>query len=154
MTLFKSLSHPGSSPAPLVYGRSLVRPLAFCMLPLMIFASLNVLTGVDPFSLLLWSVPGAYLLATAWTFYTLQGTLAEIILHEGAAAVRTVWEVASKKKDLRWWYILGVKANGSGLLVTVGHTVYDLQADDWPSLSDLRSALEEAATEAALRHRG
>lgn len=140
----KSERHPGTSPPGLVYARGLVRPLATCLLPVMIVASLLVLTSMDPLSFLAWSVPLAYLIATGWTFYELGRVVVEVRLDEEWAAVLTIWDVARGEVPESWSKILMVKDDGDRLLVSHGRSVLEFLPEEWPEFDLLQHSLRNA----------
>ena len=65
--LLKSLAHPDDAVAKLVYGRTLVRPLGICMLPIMIGALVTVLQGFPALTYLTVGFPAALVVSMLWT---------------------------------------------------------------------------------------
>lgn len=140
---FASRDHPGSAPAALVFARSLVRPLAVCLLPLAIVILVRMLQGMDVLSFVYAGLPAACAAAIFWTRYQLGRAVAEIRVGEGTAAVRTVWEVADGSPPHEE-PVIDVRNYRSWLLVTVGAQVLELERSDWPEYDRLRETLQAA----------
>ena len=145
MKIYRSAYHPGTASAAIVFARSHIRPIAVCLLPIMIVASIGVLTKVDPLLFLAWSVPVAYVLATWWTFFSLTRRTAELHVGAGAARTRSVWDVARRRQTPAWLPVLGVKQTGYSLLVSIGHAVEELRPDEWAEFDELARALRSAS---------
>lgn len=131
-------------PWQVVYGRSLVRPLAACMLPVMIITLVAVLEGVRILPGALWAAGGALLLASSWTTFRIQVEVAEIQIAEDFIAVRTVWDIL-KNVDPQWERILDVRDYGRWMHVTIGLSSYELDRKRWPHYDELAGALRMSA---------
>lgn len=137
---FVSTSHPGTLPWQVVYGRALVRPLAACMLPVMIITLVAVLEGVQILPGAFWAAAGALFVASTWTTFRIQSEVAEIRIGVDLVAVRTVWEILNNV-DPQWEHILDVRDYGRWMHVTIGLGSYELDRKRWPQYDDLARVL-------------
>ena len=145
---FKSHAHPGAASWHLTYTRALVRPVAVCLLPVMVATLTAALQGfvVQPY---VWGGAGAALgLASLWTTFRLQRTVAEIHVAGGEAAVRSVWDCV-RTVPPAWEPVFDLRDYRSWCFATVGLSSYELEAADWPDYDALRDALKEARDAAA-----
>lgn len=143
--VFTSVHHPGDGPPALVYGRALVGPLAFCMLPVMIVATTAALEQMAVWPLLTWGVPAALLVATLWTRFRLGATPAEIRVRPHQLAVRSVHACLTGASP-DWQRIHEVRRSATALIVTAGFDTYRLLYTDWPDHVALLDALRAAST--------
>ncbi len=141
MVTLKSERHPGAASPGVVYARGLVRPLATALLPVMIVASLLVLSSIDPLLFLVWSVPLAYLIATGWTLYELGRVMVEVRISGEWTTVLSVWDVAREIEPDSWNRVLMVKDEGYRLLVSHGRSVLEFLPEEWPEFDLLQDAL-------------
>lgn len=146
---FTSDAHPQSMPWGVVYGRALVRPIAACMLPVMILTLVAVLEGVQILPGLFWASGGALLVASAWTSFRLQREVAEIRVRSDLACVRTVWEVLNEP-CAEWQQVLDVRDYGTWAHVTVGFASYELDRGRWNRYGEMVDALRVSARAARL----
>lgn len=146
---FASKSHPHSLPWAAVYGRALVRPIAACMLPVMILTLVAVLEGVLIFPGLLWASGGALLTASAWTSFRLQREVAEIRISPDIVCVRTVWDVLNNART-EWAQVLDVRDYGTWAHVMIGFTSYEIDRDRWERYEDLVAGLKHCLRAAQL----
>lgn len=140
---FVSTAHPGPVSASWVYARSFVRPFSLCVLPVMVAALVNVLQGFPALGYLTFGLPGAALVAAAWTLFRLQATPAEVCVRPGAASVRTVWDCLRARRR-RWLLILDLRATAGTLTLGLGDAAYELNRAAWPDAEALLDALRAA----------
>ncbi|MBT8399383.1 MAG: hypothetical protein KJO98_02805, partial [Rhodothermia bacterium] len=93
---FRSVDHPGDQNVATVYGRNLVRPLGAVMIPVMLVGLAIVLRGVDPLPYVSWSFPLAFVIAGAWTSYSLRTTVVELRVTRNGAVALSVFEVSTR----------------------------------------------------------
>ena len=144
MKVFRSIHHPGDMPPPLVYGRALLAPLAFCLLPVMISATAAALQQqpIGPF--LTWGPPAALGAAALWTRYQLSATPAEVHVRDHEAAVRSVQGCLMANQPLHWEWIHEIRESSEGLIVTMGFETYRFPHASWADTRSLRDALRSA----------
>lgn len=142
--LFRSVHHPGNRPVASVYSRALARPTGACVIPVMIGAATVVLMGRPAWGFLVYGLPGALIVATAWTHFTLRRRFAELHLRPGEAAVRSVHDILIGRKP-EWHPLHGIQAGRWDVKLSVGWRSYVFRAPEWPSYAQLRSVAEEAA---------
>ncbi len=148
--LFKSQAHPGDATAQVIYGRTLIRPLGICMLPIMIGALVTVLQGFPALTYLTVGFPAALVASMLWTLFRMQTTVAEIHMRPGAAAVRSVWECLHAQ-PLRWMPIFELRTATTTLTLGLGDTTYELDRTAWPDADLLLETLRAARTAGASR---
>lgn len=144
--VFTSRSHPDTSSLRWAFAGRLVRPLAVCFLPLMVGALVAVLQSYPVLGYLTLGFPAALTLASAWTLYRMQSTVAEIRVRPGAAAVRSVWRCAAPARRLRWLPILEIRESPATITLGLGDAAYELDRDAWPEADHLVDALRAART--------
>ncbi|NNE71334.1 MAG: hypothetical protein HKN29_13345 [Rhodothermales bacterium] len=135
-----SVLHPGHRSVAALFGAELVRPLAACMLPVMLGALSFMLVGRDPLGWLTTGFPIAMALASSWTVFQLRRRVVEVRIREEAVRLRSAWQVASNQRD-EWVSLLDVRREPSGLLVTLGHDSRWLIVQDWPDLARVEKSL-------------
>lgn len=140
---YVSTAHPGPVTASWAYARSFVRPFTLCVLPVMIAALMDVLQGFPALIYLTTGLPGAALVAAAWTLFRLQATPAEICVLPGSASVRTIWECV-RARPRRWLPILDLRITAATLTVGLGDAAYELNRETWPEAEALLEALRVA----------
>lgn len=144
---FVSTAHPGDLSWQVVYGRALVRPLAACMLPVMILTLVAVLEEATIIPGALWAAGGALFIASSWTTFRIQTEVAEIRVGLDFVAIRTVWETLNSiEPPLQ--QILDVRDYGKWMHVTIGLTTYELDRRRWPRYKELGMALKRSAGQA------
>ena len=146
---FTSEAHPHSLPWAVVYGKALVRPIAACMLPVMILTLVAVLEGVQILPGLFWASGAALLVASAWTSFRLQREIAEIRVASDLACIRTVWEALNEPRA-EWHQVLDVRDYGTWAHVTIGFASYELDRDRWSRYRELIEALKAGSRTARL----
>ena len=139
-----SALHPGHRNAAVLFGAEVVRPLAACMLPVMLGALSFMLVGRDPLGWLTTGFPVAMVVASGWTVFQLRRRVVEVRIREEAVRLRSAWQVASNQRD-EWVSLLDVRREAAGLLVTLGHDSQWLIAQDWPDLARVESSLRASA---------
>jgi hypothetical protein len=142
--VFRSIHHPGATPAPLVYGRAVLAPLAFCLLPVMIGATAAALQHQLVLPFLTWGVPTAFGAAVVWTRYQLGATSAEVRVRNHEAAVRSVHDCLSGYPAQHWEWIHEIRDGSDALVVTMGFETYRFVHTAWPTHRALRDALRDA----------
>lgn len=143
--VFKSTSHPEGRSVVLLHARHLVRPLAAMSLPVMIGTLVGMLQGLPVLAFALVGFPAAVLAASAWTHFSLRRTPAEVRVTDYAAAVRSIWEVATNA-PFRHAPVLDLRDTPRERTVTVGLSSYDLTKSEWREMPALTEALKQART--------
>lgn len=147
---FRSMHHPGAAPAALVYGRALALPLSACVIPLMLIVLAVVLQERPALGLLVYGLPAALLVATAWTHFHLRRTPAAIRVEHpapagrlGRAAVLTVADcLQGRVPPAR--LVVDLRRTRASTQVSVGLDTYDLPDAEWPEHDALLAALRAA----------
>jgi hypothetical protein len=121
--------------------------MALAMIAIMLVATSMVLLGQDPLPDVVWSAPLAAAIAIALTVYRLRTTPAEILVYADAAAVRTVWEVATRSPAVPT-RVLPPRRVQEGINVGIGGDVLTLTDPEWPRLDELHRELAAAAERA------
>lgn len=139
---FRSIYHPDGLPASHVFGRALVRPVAACVVPIMIGATVAVLewTPVWPFFSV--GLPLALGVATVWTHFTLRRQPAALHLRPGEAAVQSVWDVMRDHR-IDWHPLLDARVSPSETLLTLRLNTVTLSRQTWPEFDALQEAVED-----------
>lgn len=141
---FKSIHHPGDAPAALVYARWLPRPVAACVVPVMIAAMTLALQGDPVLAVMIWGLPASLGLATVWARFQMSKTLAEVHVRAEQAAVRSVQECLGQPAPLAWDHIFEIRKTAGELVVTVGWDTHYLPYAEWPDHHALTEALRAA----------
>ncbi|WP_103026465.1 hypothetical protein [Salinibacter altiplanensis] len=142
-TVFESSHHPEGNSWGRVYTRFLPRPLGVCTLPLMVGATTSAFLEQPIWAYLVWGLPAAIALATVWTHFSLNRTLAEVSFRPGQAAIRSVYDVlVDQPRD--WTPIFNVRTTSFDVELAIGRTTYLLQATQWPKFQALRNAAQES----------
>lgn len=137
----KSVQHPGSRSRSYVFSTGLMKPLAACMLPVMIGALMAMLEGLPVLQYLYVGFPLALGIAAIWTSIDSGRKLAEIHLRPDSIAVRTVMESAEPREPLSWFRLLDVRVLNSEIKITVGYDIFVLEREKWPDFELLKSEL-------------
>lgn len=114
------------------------------MLPVMILTLIAVLEGIRILPGAFWAAGAALVIASAWTTFRIQATVAEICIDGPLVAARTVWEVVNDV-EVRREQVLDVRDYGRWMHVTIGLTTYDLDREYWPEYTRLVAALRNCA---------
>ncbi len=149
---FQSNHHPGATPAALVYGRALGVPLSACVIPLMLIALAAVLQEqpAPALGLLVYGLPAALLVATAWTHFHLRRTPAAIRVEHPAPTDRlgraVVLSVADCLQDrlLPARLVVDLRRTRTTTQVSIGLDTYELPDAEWPEHDALLGALRAA----------
>lgn len=144
-----SRAHPRSLPSGIVYGRAIVRPIAACMLPVMILTLVAVLEGLQIFPGVIWGTAAAFVAASAWTSFRLHRELAEIRILSELACLRTVWDVLHDAPD-EWRPVLDIRDYGSWALASVGDASYEIEREKWAEYKNMIAAFKRSARAAYL----
>ncbi len=142
--VYLSKAHPSSSPKENVFAWAVLRPLAFCTIPVMILSLVRVLQGLQITGLLVYGFPVALLLAIFWTRFQLKRTLAEIHVLNAKAAARTIWDALQKNNELNWLPVVDLRKSERGFTVTIGDRLYDCSNDEWFSPDEMLTSLQSA----------
>ncbi|MFT4605657.1 MAG: hypothetical protein ACI9W4_002401 [Rhodothermales bacterium] len=142
--VYKSVLHPGHRSISVLFGSEIVRPLAACMLPVMLGALNYMLTGRDPLRFLTIGFPFAMVIASGWTIFQLRRRVAEVMIRGEAVRILSAWQVAAGHGE-DWVSLLDVRREPSGLVVTLGHDSRHLLVADWPNLSRMETVLRAAS---------
>ena len=141
---FPSHAHPGESPAPFVYGSALTRPLAFCLLIVMIAATALVLLQQDALPFVSWAGPAALIISIGYTVFRLRSIDAELLIQGDKALVRSVWDVATNAYPPAEPLVPPRKTQ-TGIDVGIGRDVLSISPDEWPNIDEIFDALLLAA---------
>lgn len=144
VSVFKSIHHPGSSSPSLVFARNFVRPLAACMLPVMILTLVDVLRGYPALPYLIWGFPLATAIALVWTSFRMRTTAAEIAVSGAVAGIRTVFDVARRAPLDAGEPVLDVRKSRHHFEFALGGSSYEFADREWPELPELLEALRAA----------
>lgn len=151
MRVFRSIHHPGRTPAPLVLARAQARGLALGLLPVMVLATATILQGASPLATLTWTVPLVCVAALAWAAYDVRRRPAAIVLDGGAGAVRSVWDVARRGENGGPLTVVLPSSKVDGVLhAALGDATLPLYPSDWPDFDGLVDALRAASTHVLL----
>jgi hypothetical protein len=129
---FFSADHPGGRSKPAIAGSALVRPLGFCMIPVMIGALFSMLQGFVALPYLTVGFPIAAASAMIWTWIRVRSVICEIHIHEESVAVRSLFDAALPSTDLEWKRIIDVDQQGRSASVTIGLSSFRIQQGEWP----------------------
>lgn len=140
---FASRHHPADALPTFVFARAVTGPLVFGMLLIMIAAGAAMLLGNDPVWWVVWAAPLAFVVAAAFAVHVMRSQPAEIRLLGDRAAVRSVWDVATRRPAVYERMIPPRRVRG-GIDLGVGRDVLTLTAEDWPDLAEMESALAQA----------
>lgn len=142
---FRSRVHPSGHAPAWVFTQHLVRPLAACMLPVMVGALVAVLQGAPALRYLTVGFPLAATAALLWTAYATLTSVAEVCVQPRAVALRTVWDCA-RHRPRRWEPLLELRIAAEAVQLAVPDTPYVLHQANWPAFAHLADALEYAFT--------
>ncbi len=151
MTSYRSIHHPGDSTLAHVVARAQAQPVAISLITLLTVSFVALMQGSAVLGTLLWAAPLAYAVAAAWAMHELRRKPAEIVIRGGFAAVRSVWDVARRPNpasdsELMLYRVFPPNRVDGELSIGIGHQVYTLRPDEWPCFTQLRDALNEAAS--------
>jgi hypothetical protein len=141
---FASKSFPGDESFALVFGRSLVQPLAWCILPLMILSVANALYGYGILSFTLFGLPVALVAATTWTVYHLKAELALLWVAGPLATVVSTWDCFRQQPTSEWQAVLDLRVASDACYVTIGDARYELERTLWPDFEEIVDAIRSA----------
>lgn len=144
MVVFQSIHHPGTTAAPIVYGRALASPLAFCMVPVMIAATAAALQQHPILPMLTWGVPLALGAATTWTRFRMGATPAEVCVRNHEAAIRSVHDCLRNTDAPHWQWIHEIRAGPDAIIVSMGFETHRFSYSVWPEHRALLGALKAA----------
>jgi hypothetical protein len=139
-TAYRSRSHPGQRPWALVFAQESVGPIAVLMLPLMVTTLVAALRAGNLIPFLVWGYPTVIMLALAWTAFDLERRIAEVIIGEGFAVVRSIADCAHRR-SFRPLPLFDVRDYGQWLVLAVGDSDIVLHRDEWPDYDSLRGEL-------------
>lgn len=141
---FRSNEHPGVRGKAVVASSSLVRPLGFCMLPVMTGALFSMLQGYQALSWLTIGFPLAAACASAWTWHAIRSEICEVHIAEGRVAVRSLFDAAEPLTDLRWKWLIDLRTAPDQVQITLGLSIIQLNRQDWPQWEELLGSLHWA----------
>lgn len=142
--VYFSIHHPGGRSKAAVAGTALVRPLGFCMLPVMIGALFSMLQGFAALPYLTLGFPIALCCAAGWTWLHVRRLICEIHIYDDSVAVRTLHEAAHPASDIEWKRILAITTKAGHADITLGLTSIRLDQDVWPEWFTVVEALRHA----------
>jgi len=142
-SVFKSVEHPEGRPTAVVYSHRLARPLAACVIPVMIGAAAAVLQGEPAWGYLVWGLPCALVAASLWTQFMMVRTPAEVHLQPGQAAVQSIHDVLYERPLI--WHALHYVRTGRGYVeLSVGWQTYVCRPRKWRHFNKLCDRAEQA----------
>lgn len=142
--VFQSVVHPEGRSWAAVYSGRLVRPLAVCLLPVMIFTLVDALQGFSLLVYLYLLAPLAILVALAWTSYQMRAAVAELQVEGPHVWVRTLSMCLRDQPAAETQYVLEVRQGSESLQVTLSQEALVLPFEQWPEHRALRDALRSA----------
>ncbi len=145
--VFFSAHHPGGRSKSAIAGTALVRPIGFCMLPVMISALVSMLQGYAALPFLTIGFPIAAGCALVWTWIRIRGEMCEVHIHGGSVAFRSLFEAALPTSKLNWKRVIHAELEGSHADVTLGLSTYRFDQANWPEWTTVVRALAQASTE-------
>jgi hypothetical protein len=110
----------------------------------MIGATASALLGQSTWPYLVWGLPAALTIATAWTRFTLSTTLAAIHLREGKCAVESVHDIL-QSQSRNWEPLYGVRESSGDIELYLEWTTHVLRRPDWPEFRDLRRGVRDVS---------
>jgi len=119
------------------------RPLAACMMPVMIGALVAMLQGLPVLYFLYAGFPLAVLAAALWTIVQMRREPVELHIRDGAVSVRSLTAAAQPRENLRWYRLLDVRRRQDGIEITLGYEMYIFRKKLWPDLDELTGRLEQ-----------
>lgn len=137
---FHSVHHPEGLPATHVVGRALVKPVAACVVPVMIGATVAVLQWTSAWPYFSVGLPVALGLASVWTHFTLRRTPAALHLRPGEAAVQSVYDVL-RGHPIDWHPVLDARLTHSKTHLTLGLDTQTLTRSTWAEFDDIQDAV-------------
>lgn len=141
MEVFRSIHHPGDASPVGLFTQWLIRPLAVCMLPVMILMLVEVLQGRDVLRYVLYAFPAAIVLASAWTAFRMRAATAEIVVSGPYAEIRTVLDVLSRRPRNPWRMVLDVRKSDDHFQVAIGESVFEMPDEEWEGAPRVVQAL-------------
>lgn len=117
--------------------------MAACVLPIMIAATVSVLQLGVAWPYVAWGLPGAFAVATLWTYFTLGRRLAEVRVQRQTAALRSVLDVLYDRPP-DWEPLFDVRVTPDTAIVAVGWDSVRFARRDWPRFDALQDALQHA----------
>ncbi len=141
---FRSVDHPGDQSVAVVFGRRLVQPLGAVMIPVMLVGLVLVLRGVDPLPYVTWSFPLAFVIAGAWTSYTLRTSVVELRVTRNGAVALSFFEVSTRSDEPRLQRVFDVRGGMEAVVVTIGLASVRLTRSRWPELAEMEVYLRRA----------
>ena len=142
--VFFSAHHPGGRSKPSVAGTALVKPLGFCMLPVMTGALVAMLQGYYALPYVTIGFAVAAACASAWTWVHIRSDVCEIHVHEGSVAVRSMLEAGVPTSSLDWKRVIDLESSPGHADVTLGLSSMRLDQEDWPEWIPMIEALGSA----------
>lgn len=143
---FRSIRHPGPRTKAVVAATALVRPLGFCMLPVMIGALVTMLQGYWALPWLTVGFPIASACALAWTWIRIRHDVCEITISDGRVSARSVFEAAEPVSPANWKWLIDLHDHGDYARATIGLSSIRLDRDEWPRWHAMIPALDYADT--------
>jgi hypothetical protein len=137
---FRSVGYPGIRPWPLVLAQEGVRPLAYLMLPLMVVTLVVALSAGNLLPLVIWAYPILMLVAAAWSAFSLERQIGEVIVESGSVRMLSIADCALARK-VPPVPLYDVRDYGGWLVVAAGDSDFVLEREKWPDFERMRTSL-------------
>lgn len=112
----------------------------------MIGATVSALQGHTTWEYLVWGLPIALAVASAWTQFILSTTPAELHLREGQCAIQSIHDVIHENSP-DWTPLYDIRESTGQVELFLGWTAYVFRRGDWPNFVDLQSTVRRTITE-------
>lgn len=147
---FRSRHHPLHRSRRHVFSIQMARPLAACMIPVMILGFVMLLQGKTALPFLFMGFPLALLLAAAWTSVRIRDLIVEVHIRGADISLRSLLSAAEPRQTLSWLRILDLQRCHDVIRLTLGHEFFHIRLADWPEREHLIRHLEKAASDHAI----
>lgn len=151
---FHSIHHPEGLPPSHVVGHALVRPVAACVVPVMIAATVAVLQWTSAWPFFSVGLPIALGIASLWTHFDLHRKPAVLHLRPGQAAIQSVYDVM-RDRSPDWRPLLDARLSHSKVNLTLGLSTLTIERSTWPEFDAVEDAVRDMRhAEPAVSYRG
>lgn len=121
-----------------------MRPLGYCMLPVMTGALFAMLQGYPALAWLTVGFPLAAVCASIWTWHAIRSRVCEVVLYEDRVAALSEFEAAEPPTAAQWKWVIDLRVSPQHADLTLGLSSIRLNRADWSEWEELVSALHWA----------